>query len=114
MADNITDDIALHIAKRLTAARLQKTWTREMLAQQSGVNVHTLKRFERTGQISLPRLIALCEALGMLDELTRGFKPRQRVSVEGWKVSENQLRQRGRHTNFPHYSPESTEKEHLV
>lgn len=96
MAENVAEEIALHIAKRMTAARLQRTWTRDELARRSDVNVHTLKRFERTGQISLPRLIALCDALDMIDELTRAFKPRQRVSVDDWQVRAGQHRQRGR------------------
>ena len=96
MADTIPENIALHIAKRMTAVRLQKTWTRDELAQRSDVNVHTLKRFERTGQISLPRLIALCNVLGLLDELTRAFKPRQRVNIDDWRVNEGRNRQRGR------------------
>lgn len=96
MNENIPEEIALHIAKRMTAARLQKTWTRDELSTRSGVNVHTLKRFERTGQISLPRLVALCDALDMLEELTRAFKPRQRVNVDDWQVRTGQRRQRGR------------------
>ena len=43
-------EIAEEIAKRVTALRLQRAWTREVLAEQSGVNVYTLKHFERTGQ----------------------------------------------------------------
>lgn len=96
MAESIPEEIALHIAKRMTAARLQRTWTRDELARRSKVNVHTLKRFERTGQISLPRLIALCEALDMIDELTRAFKPRQRINVDDWQVRQGRNRQRGR------------------
>lgn len=96
MAESIQDKIALHIAKRMTAVRLQKTWTRDELAHRSKVNVHTLKRFERTGQISLPRLVALCKALDMLEDLTRAFKSRQRVNVDDWQVRKGQTRQRGR------------------
>ncbi len=96
MSNNISTELALHIAKRMTAVRLQKTWTRETLAEQADVNVYTLKRFERTGQISLPRLIALCEALDMLNDLIRAFKPRQRISVDDWQVHQSRMRQRGR------------------
>ena len=93
-------DTCTQIAKRLTAIRLQKTWTRETLADNSGVNIHTLKRFERSGQISLERLVALCEALGLNGELERVFKPRQRVDIDNWQVDANQpLRQRGRRKN---------------
>lgn len=96
MPESIPEEIAVHIAKRMTAVRLQKTWTREELARRSNVNVHTLKRFERTGQISLPRLISLCDALDILDEFVRAFKPRQRINVDDWQVRQNHNRQRGR------------------
>ena len=96
MNEIIPKEIALHIAKRMTAARLQRTWTRDELALRAKVNVHTLKRFERTGQISLPRLISLCHELDMLEELVRAFKPRQRIDVNDWQVQQEQARQRGR------------------
>ena len=96
MSDNVPNKIALHIAKRMTAIRLHRAWTRDELAKRADVNVHTLKRFERTGQISLPRLIALCEILDMLDDLIRAFKPRQRVSINDWQIQESKMRQRGR------------------
>ena len=96
MSNNNPPEIALHIAKRMTAQRLQRAWTRDELAKRAGINVHTLKRFERTGQISLPRLIAICEALDMLDDLIRAFKPRQRISIKDWQVQEDKTRQRGR------------------
>lgn len=89
-------ELSLHIAKRLTALRLQKTWTREKLAQTSGVNVHTLKHFERTGQISFERLIAICMTLEVADEIEKLFKPRHRVNVAEWKVDIKPARQRGR------------------
>jgi len=94
--ETIPTEIALHIAKRTTAQRLQQAWTRDKLAKRANVNVHTLKRFERTGQISLPRLIAICDALGMLEELIRAFKPRQRISINDWQIHEGKTRQRGR------------------
>ena len=96
MSDNMPDKIALQIAKRMTALRLQHAWTRDELAKRTGVNVHTLKRFERTGQISLPRLIAICDALDVLEDVLRAFKPRQRVSINDWQVHQGKIRQRGR------------------
>jgi transcriptional regulator with XRE-family HTH domain len=89
-------EMSLQIAKRLTALRLQRAWTRETLASHSGVNVHTLKRFERSGQISLERLIALCNSLEMYHEIERVFKPRTRVDVDDWSVQAGPTRQRGR------------------
>lgn len=91
-------ELAQEIAKRLTAMRLQHAWTREDLAKRSGINIYTLKHFERTGQISLERLIALCDQLDILSDLERVFKPRARISIDDWQVpqQEQQLRKRGR------------------
>lgn len=89
-------EIARDIAKRVTALRLQKAWTREVLAEQSGVNVYTLKHFERSGQISLHRLIAISHALEMSTELERLFKPRHRVDMNNWSLEPQTTRKRGR------------------
>jgi transcriptional regulator with XRE-family HTH domain len=89
-------DIGRELAKRLTAVRLQKAWTREVLAKISGVNVHSLKRFERTGQVSLERLIAVSQALGLHAEIERLFKPRQRVDIENWGTVAQPARKRGK------------------
>lgn len=90
-------DICKELAKRLTAVRLQKAWTRETLAKAANVNVHSLKRFERTGQVSLERLIAISEALDLHHEVERLFKPRHRVDVDNWQaVSQEPLRKRGK------------------
>ena len=96
MSDTMPLEISLQIAKRMSALRLQRAWTRDELAKRTGVNVHTLKRFERSGQISLPRLISICNALDILEDLLRAFKPRQRVNIQDWQVPQNKSRQRGR------------------
>lgn len=96
MPDKTAKELAQEIAKRLTAMRLQRAWTREDLAKRADINIYTLKHFERTGQISLERLIALCEQLDILTELERAFKPRRRINVDDWQVPEQQMRKRGR------------------
>ena len=96
MEDFNPKDIALDIAKRVTALRLQRAWTREVLAERAGVNVYTLKHFERTGQISLHRLVAVAFALEMNAEVERLFKPRQRVDVNNWQLEPQTTRKRGR------------------
>ncbi len=98
MLTKTAKELAQEIAKRLTAMRLQHAWTREDLAKRSGINIYTLKHFERTGQISLERLIALCEQLDILSDFERTFKPRARVSIDDWQVPahQQQLRKRGR------------------
>ncbi|PHQ78539.1 MAG: transcriptional regulator [Coxiella sp. (in: Bacteria)] len=98
MPTKTAKELAQEIAKRLTAMRLQRAWTREDLAKRSGINIYTLKHFERTGQISLERLIAICEQLEILNEFERTFKPRARISIDDWQIPQQQqhIRKRGR------------------
>ncbi len=96
MEDINPKELSADIAKRVTALRLQRAWTREVLAEHSGVNVYTLKHFERTGQISLHRLISIAQALDVFSEVERLFKPRHRVDVNNWQVEPQVLRKRGR------------------
>lgn len=96
MAGTAPGALCIELAKRLTAIRLQKAWTREMLAKQANINVHTLKRFERTGQISLERLIAIAKALEVHADIERLFKPRQRIDINHWSVIAKPERKRGK------------------
>lgn len=97
MIKKTSSSLAMNIAKQLTAKRLQNTWSRDQLAKRANINVYTLKHFERTGQISLERLISICQQLGLVNELERVFKPRERVNVDNWETPEKQsLRKRGK------------------
>lgn len=58
--------VARHLASRVRAERKARGWSRLELAERSGVNVETLKRFETTGRISLDRLLRIASALGGL------------------------------------------------
>jgi DNA-binding Xre family transcriptional regulator len=89
-------DMCKELAKRLTAVRLQKAWTRDVLANIADVNIHSLKRFERTGQISLERLVAICHALDIHHEIERLFKPRHRIDIENWEAIPQLIRKRGK------------------
>ena len=90
-----SETVMRELAGRVRALRLRKKWTREALADHSGINVYSLKRFERTGQISLERFLSVCAALGVLGEFDHFLKPRERVSIDGWTVPETKVRQRG-------------------
>lgn len=68
-------EVASDLASRVRALRLSRNWKRDTLAVRSGVSASTLKRFERTGQISLEAFLKLCEALERLDELERILQP---------------------------------------
>ena len=84
------------IADRVKALRLRRHWSREELAAYAQVNVYSLKRFERTGNISLERLLSLCAALGVLEDFDHIIKPRERINIDEWAISSRKIRQRGR------------------
>jgi len=54
-----SEDIASELAVRLKSHRLTQNLTLEGLARRSGVALGTLKKFERTGRISLVSFIRL-------------------------------------------------------
>lgn len=88
-------DIARLLATRLQARRLELAWSRETLGTRAAVSPATLRAFERTGQVSLRRLIRIADALGMRDEIAALFQPRVATSLE--EVEErSKRRQRGR------------------
>ncbi len=66
------DELAAQLAASLKAWRVSPNgaaMTQADLAQKSGVGLTPLKRFEKTGAITLRNLIALLRALDLLDGL---------------------------------------------
>lgn len=61
------------IAARAKELRLKQNITQEALAKRSGVSLGTLKKFERTGHISLQSLLRLAIALGVSAEFEHIF-----------------------------------------
>ncbi len=61
--DQASEDISFALAQRLRRRRLARNLTLEGLARRSGVPMGTLKKFERTGQISLVSFIRLAVTL---------------------------------------------------
>lgn len=99
------DRVMRDLANRVKFLRLHRHWTRQDLADAAKINVYTLKRFERTGDISLARLLAICEVLGVLHDFNQILKPRERINVEEWKMSSRVLRQRGRRRSVTTETP---------
>jgi len=56
-------EVALELASRLKKRRLAQNLTQAGLSRRSGVPLGTLKKFERSGQISLTSFIRLAIAL---------------------------------------------------
>ena len=66
------NEIASHIAEAVKAYRLSPRgahMTQQELADKAGVSVATIKRFEKTGIITLPNLIALFRSLELLSNV---------------------------------------------
>lgn len=96
MEKELPDNLSLRLASQIKQLRLQRQWTRDELAARAGINIYTLKHFERYGQISLERLLKICECLEILEDLMRAFKPRARVSLTDWSATLDTGRRRGR------------------
>jgi transcriptional regulator with XRE-family HTH domain len=74
------------IGERLRDARLARGWTREELAERSGVALSTLKLMEAKGEGSLQRLARVAVALNLDGDLRELFaRPNAAESIEAVK-----------------------------
>jgi transcriptional regulator with XRE-family HTH domain len=76
-------------------ARIDLGWTQRELARRSGVALPTLRVFERTGQISLERLVMIAVVLRSLDAFEGLFLRPRATSLEEIEARQTK-RQRGR------------------
>lgn len=90
-------EILLEIAKQAKERRLELNISQEGLARRSGISLGSLKRFERTGQISLESLLKLALVLGVLskfEDLFKDVKNEQLLTLNSLLQKEN-LRKKG-------------------
>ena len=66
----------LEIAKRFIAIRKKRKVSQRRLSELSGVSYASIRRFEKTGDISLASLVKLALSLQLYDDLDGLFKPR--------------------------------------
>lgn len=90
------EDVARQLADRIKALRLSRNWKRLTLAERSGVSEASVKRFERTGQISLENLLKLAFTLDRLEELTTLFAPAPAASIQDLESLQVNTPKRGR------------------
>ena len=83
------------LAFRLKNLRLIKKWKRSTLADRSGVNESSLRRFEQTGKISMDNFLKLIHAFGRLDEVEALLTPPKAQSIAQLKRNETKISKRG-------------------
>lgn len=91
-------DVAEHIAKQAQAKRLFFNLSQKSLSERSGVSFGTLKKFERTGKISLESLLRIALTLNALEEFKELFRPKplENFSSLDELLKDNTTRKRGR------------------
>lgn len=75
-------DVAIRIADRLKNIRKRKKITQKQLAARSNVSYATLRKFEKTGKISLESFIKLTMELGVVEEINDLFTEPVYASLE--------------------------------
>jgi transcriptional regulator with XRE-family HTH domain len=91
------DDLIRRIATQSKAKRLALNLTQQSLAERSGVSLSVLKKFERTGKISLESLLKLALVLDALNEFADLFKPKPLQAYTTMdQLLNQQTRKRGR------------------
>lgn len=90
-------EIARTIAARARALRLFRGWTQQETAERAGITLGSYRRFERTGRISLERMLKLAAVLGAYGGLDQLFAPPPaRTLADLERLDASASRQRGR------------------
>lgn len=89
-------EVKQRLRNRARERRLSDNLSQAGLSARAGVSLGTLKRFERTGDISVESLIALAFALNAETEFESLFPKREYRSIED--VIAKPARKRGRET----------------
>ncbi len=85
------------IAKRASEKRLELNLSQKTLSERSGVSLGVLKKFERTGKISLEPLLKLALVLDSLEAFAEVFPQKSLESYTSLsQVLKKKTRRRGR------------------
>lgn len=68
-----SEDIAREVAENFRKRRVEKNITRQRIAEESGVPLSTVARFEQKGLIAFEALVRLAMALGYTSEIKNLF-----------------------------------------
>ncbi len=75
------EQVSAGLAGRLRELRLARGWRQVTLAERSGVSLGSLRRFEKSGRVSLQNLLRLAFALGRLDDFDLLFQAAPATSM---------------------------------
>lgn len=75
-------EIAEGVAARMIKRRKEQKLTQKELSERSGVSLGSLKRFERTGEISLASLIKISFVLGCENDFDGLFAKKGYTSIQ--------------------------------
>ncbi|MBI9113377.1 helix-turn-helix domain-containing protein [Maridesulfovibrio ferrireducens] len=67
--EKLPSEALVALARNIRELRLNRQWTQDTLSERSGVPLSTLRKFERTGKISLESFLKVAFSLDVLDEL---------------------------------------------
>ena len=67
-------DVTKRLADKIKSIRKRKKITQKQLAARSNVSYATLRKFEKTGQVSLESFVKLSMELGLVSELNHLFE----------------------------------------
>lgn len=103
-------ELPRQLALRARALRVARSLTQEELAARAGIALSTLRAFERSGRISLHRLLAVAHVLGALQEFEVLFPPpAARTMADLEALSERQARKYGRRVRSARHPTTPTE-----
>lgn len=75
-------EVSKLLAERVKALRIARAWTQEELAERAGIKLSTYRVFERTGRISLKRLLDIALVLDAMDGFERVFPRTAATSLD--------------------------------
>lgn len=92
-------EIADLLARRVKALRLERGWTQQEIADRSGISLATYRRFERSGRISLERLLKLSVILDAQGGFENLFTLPPARSLSDLEEKDRPTRKRGRRSD---------------
>lgn len=84
----------IQIAAQMRAQRVQIRLTQEGLAQKAAVPLATLRKFERTGLISLEAFLKMAMVVGVLEKIVEAVESEQRYASIDDVVKDNKAEAR--------------------